>query len=72
MTWSEDFILISDVTADQVRQFATADTKLYVPVAPLLTQENVKLLNQVKSILKGQLTGININQSYEYRHETNI
>ena len=72
MTWYEDFILISNVTADQVRQFATADTKLYVPVATLLTQENVKLLNQVKSILKGQLIGITANQSYEYRHETNI
>ena len=72
MTWSEDFILISNVTADQIQQFATADTKLYVPVATLSTQENVKLLNQVKSILKEQLTGINANQSYEYRHETNI
>ena len=72
MTWSENFISISDITADQVRQFAIADTKLYVPVATLSTQENVKLLNLVKSILKGQLTGININQSYEYRHETNI
>ena len=72
MTWYEDFILISNVTADQVRQFATADTKLYVSVATLVTQENVKLLNQVKSILKGQLIGITANQSYEYRRETNI
>ena len=36
--------------------------KNYVPVVTLSTQDNTKLLEQLKSGFKEQLTGININQ----------
>ena len=37
LTWSEDFISISGLTDDQVRQVAIADTNFYVPVVTLST-----------------------------------
>ena len=43
--------------------FAITNTKLYIVVVTLLTQENVILLEDLKSVLKEQqLSGININQ----------
>ena len=42
--------------------FAVTDTKLYIPVVTLSTQENAKLLDQLKS---AQLTGINMNLKYQ-------
>ena len=48
---------------------AITDTKLYVPVVTLSTQDNAKLLNQ---ILKEQLIGTNINLKYQYKHQTHI
>ena len=39
--------------------FAIADTKVYVPVVILSTQDNVKLLQQLKSGFKGT---INLNK----------
>ena len=42
---------------------AITNTKLYVAVLTLLTQDNVILLKHLKSVLKEQqLSGININQ----------
>ena len=55
-TWSKDNILISGVIDYQVPKFAITDSKLYVPVAILSTQENVKLLDQLKSGLKETIT----------------
>ena len=52
LTWSANFILISGGIDDQVPIFPITDTKLYVPVVPLSTQENVKLLDQLKSGFK--------------------
>ena len=40
--------------------FAITDTTMYVPVVILSTQDNAKLLEQLKSGLKKQLTRINI------------
>ena len=42
--------------------FAITDTKLYFQVATLSTQDNAKLLQQLRSGHKEQLIGININQ----------
>ena len=42
--------------------FAITDAKLYAPIVTLSTNNNVKLLDQLKSVSKEQLTGININQ----------
>ena len=40
-------ILMSDGTDNQVPTFAITDTKLFVLVVSLSTQENVKLLDQL-------------------------
>ena len=44
-------------------QLKITETKLYVPVVTLPTQDNAKLFQQLKSGLKEQLTGTNINQT---------
>ena len=50
---------VCDVNSTTI--FAITETKLYIPVVTLSTQDNVKLLQQLKSDLKKrQLTGINI------------
>ena len=52
LTWFEDCILISAGIYIQVAKFAITDTKLYIPVVTLSTQENVKLLDQLTSGFK--------------------
>ena len=39
--------------------FAITETNLYIPVVTLSTKDNAKLLEQLKSGLKEQLTGTN-------------
>ena len=46
LTWSEKCV-ISSVT--EATRFKITDTKLYVPVVTLSTQDNTKLLQQLKS-----------------------
>ena len=58
LTWSKD-CAITNSTGDG--KFAITETKLYVLVVTLSTQDNVKLLQQLKLVLKEQLTGINMN-----------
>ena len=43
------------------QKFTVTDRKLYVPFLTLSTQDNTKLLKQIKWSLKKQLTGINMN-----------
>ena len=52
LTWSSSCVLISTVIQNQNATFATTDAKLYVPVLTLSTQENTKLLQQLKSGFK--------------------
>ena len=79
LTWSSTCVLISTNIQNQNATFAVTDTKLYVPVVTLSTQENTKFLQQLKSGFKrGQvfkfsfqnqifeLIGINIYQSQSY------
>ena len=40
--------------------FSITDTKIYVLVVTLWTQDNMKLLEQLKSGFKKHITGINI------------
>ena len=49
LTWSSTFV-ITNYTG--VGAFAISDTKLYVPVVILSTQDNSKLLQQLKSGFK--------------------
>ena len=49
LTWSEDCVISS---ATGATKFKKADAKLYIPVVTLSTQDNAKLLQQLKSGLK--------------------
>ena len=49
LTWSSTCVITNSTDAGT---FEIADTKLYVPVVTLLTQENTKLLQQLKSGFK--------------------
>ena len=52
LTWSSTCVLISTNVQNQSATFALTDTKLYVPVVTLSTQENTKFLQQLKSGFK--------------------
>ena len=52
LTWSSTCVLVSTVNQNQAATFAITDTKLYVPVVTLSTQENTKFLQQLKSSFK--------------------
>ena len=67
INWSENCIILATNVAAQVITFSTTDTILYVLVLTLSTQDNAKLLEQLKSSFKKQLTGTNINQKYQQK-----
>ena len=52
LTWSSTCVLIFTVILNQNATFAITDTKPYVPVVTLSTQENTKFLQQLKSGFK--------------------
>ena len=52
LTWSSTCVLIATNILNQNATFAITDTKLYVPVVTLSTQENTKFLQQLKSGFK--------------------
>ena len=60
LTWSKNCVITG---SEGKEKFAITETKLYVPVVTLSTQDNAKLLQQKKTVLKEQLTGINMNQA---------
>ena len=62
LNWSKNCVILAN-NADQATTFSITDTKLYVPVVTLSTQDNVKLLEQLKSGFEKKLTRININQN---------
>ena len=51
-SWSANCVIVSTYVANQNTTFAITDTKLYVPVVTLSTQDNAKLLEQLKSDFK--------------------
>ena len=51
-TWSANCVIVSTNVANQNATFEITDTKLYVPVVSLSTQDNSKLLQQLKSGFK--------------------
>ena len=63
LTWSDISLLSNDTKATS---FAITDTKLYVPVVTLSTQDNTK------QQLKEQLIGTNMNQKYQQKQQTHI
>ena len=52
INWSENCVIVATNVAAETGTFSITDTKLYVPVATLSTQENAKLLKQLKSGFK--------------------
>ena len=52
LTWSANCVILSTNVANQNATLAINDTKLYVPVVTLSTQDNTKLLQQLKSGFK--------------------
>ena len=52
LTWSSTCLLAAVGDANQAATFAITNTKLYVPVVTLSTQENTKFLQQLKSVFK--------------------
>ena len=52
LTWSDKCVLPNDAKA---ATFAITDSKLYVPAGTLSTQDNVKLLQQLKSGFKRKI-----------------
>ena len=51
-TWSVNYVIIYTNVANQNPTFEITETKLYVPVVTLSTQDNAKLLPQLKSGFK--------------------
>ena len=52
LTWSENCVIISTNVTDQVPKFTITETNIYVPIVTLSTQDNAKLLPQIKSGFK--------------------
>ena len=56
LTWSENCVTISTNAANQNPTFTITETILHVPVVTLSTQDNAKLLPQLKSGFKITIT----------------
>ena len=71
LTWSSTCVITNSTGAGKFAK-NLADTKLYVPIVSLSTQDNTKLLQQLKSDFKGTINW-NKYQSKQkkYMHETN-
>ena len=56
LTWSSSCVIVYTDVANQDDTFAIAKIKLHVPVVTLSTQDNAKLLPQLKSGFKRTIT----------------
>ena len=52
LIWSTNCVIVSSTVANQNATFELTDTKLHVPVVTLSSQDNFKLLQQLKSDFK--------------------
>ena len=64
LTWSKDCVITNSTDAGK---FAITETKLYVPVVTLSTQDNARLLQQLKSGFKRTING----NKYQSRYKNN-
>ena len=55
LKWSKNFILVAGTAANQNPRFQINDTKLYVAVVTLSTQENIKHLKQLEFDFKRRI-----------------
>ena len=72
LTWFARCSIIDALIDNQEPTFSTTDTKLYLSVVTLSTQDYEKLLEQLKSGFKGRINEINIIQNWQYSSETDI
>ena len=74
LTWSANCAIIYTDTADQIPTFTITETKLYNSVVTLSTQDNAKLLPQLKPGFKRtinwnkHMAGINIGRNPDLNH----
>ena len=66
LNWSADCVAIYTNVANQVPMFTITDTNLYVPVVTLSTQDNSKLLPQLKNDFRRTIAWNNIYQNRNY------
>ena len=52
LNWLKKCIIVAAAILDQGATFSITDAKLYVPVVALSTQDNEKLLEQLKHVFK--------------------
>ena len=52
LKWPKDCFLVAGTAKSQVPEIKITDTKIYVPVVTLSTQDNIKLLKQLESGFK--------------------
>ena len=52
LNWSEKCVIVAATVGNQGATFSITDTKLYLPVVTLSTQDNAKLLEQLESDFK--------------------
>ena len=52
LNWFENYVIVATNLADQATTFSIPDTKLYVDVVTLSTQDQAKLLEQFKCAFK--------------------
>ena len=69
LTWSANFLILSNAAENQGTTFAIADNKLRVPVVTLSTGGYAKLIHQLKWGFKCTINWKNINQK-QNNHET--
>ena len=55
LTCSANFIISYGTAANQATSFEITDTKFYVPVVTLATNDNAKLLRQLNQVLKEEM-----------------
>ena len=55
LTWFENWFIIDAPVENQVPTFTITDTERYVPLVTLSTQDNAKLLQQLKSGFKRRI-----------------
>ena len=66
LAWSTGCVITYTDVADQVPTLTITETNLYVPVVNLSTQDNAKLLPQLKLGFKRKSLGINTYQNQNY------
>ena len=71
LTWSKDYVIANSTGEGK---FKINDAKLYVPVVTFSTQDNAKLIQQLKSDLKKKTINWNKYQSNpkKYMHKASI